>query len=330
MSKTMQAVEISKPGGPEVLTVTERPIPDPGPGEVVIRLSWAGVNRPDALQRAGMYAPPADASDLPGLEGAGEIVALGEGAEGWRTGDKVCALLPGGGYAEYVATPAAHCLPVPKGMALREAACLPETFFTVWSNVFERGGLRGGERFLVHGGSSGIGTTAIQLAKARGARVFTTAGSQEKCSACRDLGADLAINYRDEDFVEAVRAEGGAHLILDMVGGDYIPRNVKCLVDDGRLVQIAFLQGPKVELNFAQVMMRRLTITGSTLRPQSDLAKARIAEALRREVWPLLDAGRIAPVMDSEFALGDADKAHARMEDSGHIGKIVLKVDPGA
>ncbi len=330
MSKTMQAVEISKPGGPEVLTVTERPIPDPGPGEVVIRLSWAGVNRPDALQRAGMYAPPADASDLPGLEGAGEIVALGEGAEGWRTGDKVCALLPGGGYAEYVATPAAHCLPVPKDMALREAACLPETFFTVWSNVFERGGLRGGERFLVHGGSSGIGTTAIQLAKARGARVFTTAGSQEKCSACRDLGADLAINYRDEDFVEAVRAEGGAHLILDMVGGDYIPRNVKCLVDDGRLVQIAFLQGPKVELNFAQVMMRRLTITGSTLRPQSDLAKARIAEALRREVWPLLDAGRIAPVMDSEFALGDADKAHARMEDSGHIGKIVLKVDPGA
>jgi len=330
MSKTMQAVEISKPGGPEVLTVTERPIPDPGPGEVVIRLSWAGVNRPDALQRAGMYAPPADASDLPGLEGAGEIVALGEGAEGWRTGDKVCALLPGGGYAEYVATPAAHCLPVPKDMALREAACLPETFFTVWSNVFERGGLRGGERFLVHGGSSGIGTTAIQLAKARGARVFTTAGSEEKCSACRDLGADLAINYRDEDFVEAVRAEGGAHLILDMVGGDYIPRNVKCLVDDGRLVQIAFLQGPKVELNFAQVMMRRLTITGSTLRPQSDLAKARIAEALRREVWPLLDAGRIAPVMDSEFALGDADKAHARMEDSGHIGKIVLKVDPGA
>ncbi|MEI4196828.1 NAD(P)H-quinone oxidoreductase [Roseovarius sp. E0-M6] len=330
MSKTMQAVEISKPGGPEVLTVTERPIPEPGPGEVVIRLAWAGVNRPDALQRAGMYAPPADASDLPGLEGAGEIVALGEGAEGWRTGDKVCALLPGGGYAEYVATPAAHCLPVPKGMALREAACLPETFFTVWSNVFERGGLRGGERFLVHGGSSGIGTTAIQLAKARGARVFTTAGSQEKCSACRDLGADLAINYRDEDFVEAVRAEGGAHLILDMVGGDYIPRNVKCLVDDGRLVQIAFLQGPKVELNFAQVMMRRLTITGSTLRPQSDLAKARIAEALRREVWPLLDAGRIAPVMDSEFALGDADKAHARMEDSGHIGKIVLKVDPGA
>jgi len=330
MSKTMQAVEISKPGGPEVLTVTERPIPEPGPGEVVIRLAWAGVNRPDALQRAGMYAPPADASDLPGLEGAGEIVALGEGAEGWRTGDKVCALLPGGGYAEYVATPAAHCLPVPKGMALREAACLPETFFTVWSNVFERGGLRGGERFLVHGGSSGIGTTAIQLAKARGARVFTTAGSQEKCSACRDLGVDLAINYRDEDFVEAVRAEGGAHLILDMVGGDYIPRNVKCLVDDGRLVQIAFLQGPKVELNFAQVMMRRLTITGSTLRPQSDLAKARIAEALRREVWPLLDAGRIAPVMDLEFALGDADKAHARMEDSGHIGKIVLKVDPGA
>jgi putative PIG3 family NAD(P)H quinone oxidoreductase len=326
MSTTMTAVEITAPGGPEVLRATTRPVPEPAAGQVLIRLAWAGVNRPDALQRTGSYAPPPGASDLPGLEGAGEIVALGEGVSGWAVGDKVCALLPGGGYAEYVTTPAAHCLPVPRGMALREAACLPETFFTVWTNVFQRGALKGGERFLVHGGSSGIGTTAIQLAHAFGARVFTTAGSAEKCRVCESLGAERAINYRDEDFVEVLRAEGGADLILDMVGGEYLPRNVRALADDGRLVQIAFLQGPKVELNFAQVMVRRLTITGSTLRPQSDLAKARIAEGLRAEVWPLLEAGRIAPVMDSEYPLIEAAAAHARMESSAHIGKIVLKV----
>ena len=326
MSETMQAVEITEAGGPEVLQPTTRPVPAPRAGEVVIRLAYAGVNRPDALQRAGMYAPPPTASDLPGLEGAGEIVALGEGVSEWAIGDQVCALLPGGGYAEYVATPAAHCLPIPAGLGLKEAACLPETFFTVWSNVFQRGGLKGGERFLVHGGSSGIGTTAIQLAREFGARVFTTAGSAEKCETCTRLGAERAMNYREEDFVEVLRAEGGADLILDMVGGDYLPRNVKALADDGRLVMIAFLQGPKVELNFAQVMMRRLTITGSTLRPQSDLAKARIAEALRAHVWPLLEAGKVAPVMDSEFPLVDAAAAHARMESSGHIGKIVLKV----
>ena len=326
MSETMQAVEITEAGGPEVLQPTTRPVPAPRAGEVVIRLAYAGVNRPDALQRAGMYAPPPTASDLPGLEGAGEIVALGEGVSEWAIGDQVCALLPGGGYAEYVATPAAHCLPIPAGLGLKEAACLPETFFTVWSNVFQRGGLKGGERFLVHGGSSGIGTTAIQLAREFGARVFTTAGNAEKCRVCTDLGAERAMNYREEDFVEVMHAEGGADLILDMVGGEYLPRNVKCLADDGRLVQIAFLQGPKVELNFAQVMMRRLTITGSTLRPQSDLAKARIAEALRAHVWPLLEAGKVAPVMDSEFALTEAAAAHARMESSGHIGKIVLKV----
>jgi len=251
---------------------------------------------------------------------------VGPGAEDVAVGDKVCALLPGGGYADYVVTPAAHCLPVPQGMALREAACLPETFFTVWSNVFTRGGLKAGERFLVHGGSSGIGTTAIQLAHAFGARVFATAGSDDKCRACLDLGAERAINYRDEDFVKVMRSEGGADLILDMVGGDYIPRNVKALAEDGRLVQIAFLQGPVVELNFALMMVKRLTLTGSTLRPQSDLAKADIARDLREAVWPLLDAGRIAPVMDSEFDLGDAAAAHARMESSGHIGKIVLKV----
>ena len=327
MSETMQAVEITKAGGPEVLKPTTRPRPAPRAGEVVIRLAYAGVNRPDALQRAGMYAPPPTASDLPGLEGAGEIAAIGEGVSGWTVGDQVCALLPGGGYAEYVATPAAHCLPVPEGIGLREAACLPETFFTVWSNVFGRGGLKGGERFLVHGGSSGIGTTAIQLASAFGARVFTTAGSAEKCSVCTRLGAERAINYREEDFVEVLRAEGGTDLILDNVGGDYLPRNVKALADDGRLVQIAFLQGPKVELNFAQVMVRRLTITGSTLRPQSDLAKARIAESLRSHVWPLLEAGRIAPVMDSEFPLAEAAAAHERMESSQHIGKIVLKIN---
>ncbi|MEI4232187.1 NAD(P)H-quinone oxidoreductase [Roseovarius sp. D22-M7] len=326
MSEMMQAVEITAAGGPEVLQPTARPRPVPRAGEVVIRLAYAGVNRPDALQRAGMYAPPPTASDLPGLEGAGEIVAVGEGVSDRAPGDQVCALLPGGGYAEYVATPAAHCLAVPQGLDLKQAACLPETFFTVWSNVFERGGLKGGERFLVHGGSSGIGTTAIQLASAFGARVFATAGSAEKCATCARLGAERAINYRDEDFVEVLRAEGGADLILDMVGGDYLPRNVKALADEGRLVQIAFLQGPKVELNFAQVMVRRLTITGSTLRPQGDLAKARVAESLRARVWPLLAAGRVAPVMDSEFPLSQAAAAHERMESSRHIGKIVLKI----
>ncbi|GKY88848.1 NAD(P)H-quinone oxidoreductase [Sinisalibacter aestuarii] len=326
LPETMRAVEISAPGGPEVLQPCTRPVPVPGAGEILIRLAYAGVNRPDALQRAGSYAPPPGASDLPGLEGAGEIVAIGEGVSGWKPGDMVTALLPGGGYAEYVATPAAHALPVPGGMALREAACLPETFFTVWSNVFLRGGLRAGERFLVHGGSSGIGTTAIQLAHAFGARVFTTAGSADKLKVCRKLGADVAINYRDEDFVDIMRKAGGANLILDMVGGDYIPRNIRALTDEGRMVHIAFLSGPKAELNFAQIMARRLTVTGSTLRPQSDAAKAKIAADLRAQVWPLLEAGRIGPVMDSEFALEDAAKAHERIESSGHIGKIVLRI----
>jgi NADPH2:quinone reductase len=326
MTQTMRAVEISEPGGPEVLRPCTRPIPAAGPGQVVLKLAYAGVNRPDALQRAGMYAPPPTASDLPGLEGAGEVVALGEGVSGLRIGDQVCALLPGGGYAEYVATPAAHCLPVPEGMDLKQAACLPETFFTVWSNVFQRGGLRAGERFLIHGGSSGIGTTAIQLAREFGARVFVTVGSVEKARACADLGAERAIIYHEDDFVEVMRGEGGADLILDMVGGLYIPRNFRALADDGRLVQIAFLQGAKVEVNFSDLMRRRLTMTGSTLRPQSDLAKARIAEDLHAKVWPLLAAGRVAPVMDSEFALEDAAAAHERMEKSTHIGKIVLKV----
>lgn len=327
MTEQMQVVEISQPGGPEVLKPAMRAVPRPGHGQVLIRLAYAGVNRPDALQRAGRYAPPRGASDLPGLEGAGTIAALGSGVSGLAVGDEVCALLPGGGYAQYALTAAAHCLPVPRGKDLRQAACLPETFFTVWSNVFMRGRLQAGERFLVHGGSSGIGTTAIQLARQFGARVFATAGSGDKCAACLELGAEQAVNYRQQDFVEVLRAEGGANLILDMVGGSYFGRNLDALADDGRLVQIAFLESPKVEANLAQIMTRRLTFTGSTLRPQSDLAKARIADELRARVWPLLEAGRIAPVMDQEFALADAGRAHARMESSAHIGKIVLRID---
>ncbi len=321
----MLVVEISAPGGPEALRLTRRKVPRPGYGEILIRLAYAGVNRPDVLQRAGAYAPPRGASPIPGLEGAGEVVAVGPGVQRWQPGDRVCALLPGGGYGEYAVCRAEHALPVPEGMDLREAACLPETFFTVWSNVFMRAGLRAGERFLVHGGSSGIGTTAIQLARVLGARVFATAGSARKCRICTELGAEQAINYRKEDFVAALRAEGGADVILDMVGGNYIKRNLKALAEDGRLVQIAFLEGPRAEINFAPLMMRRLTITGSTLRPQSDLTKARIAEALRAQVWPLLEKRRIAPLIDSEFPLESAARAHERMEAGEHVGKIVLK-----
>ncbi|MFZ5749806.1 MAG: NAD(P)H-quinone oxidoreductase [Pseudomonadota bacterium] len=322
----MRVIEIARPGGPEVLVPAERPQPEPGAGQILIAVAYAGVNRPDALQRAGAYAPPPGASDLPGLEAAGHVAAVGPGVTGWRVGDAVCALLPGGGYAEFAVTPAAHALPVPAGLTLREAACLPETCFTVWSNVVTRGGLSAGERLLVHGGSSGIGTTAIQIARALGARVFATAGSDDKCAACVALGAERAINYRTEDFVAVMTAEGGADLILDMVGGDYIARNLRALADDGRLVQIAFLQGPKAEVNFSTIMVRRLTVTGSTLRPQSDLAKARIAADLRARLWPLIEAGRARPVIDSEFPLADASAAHARMESSAHVGKIVLRV----
>ncbi|MEN8838516.1 MAG: NAD(P)H-quinone oxidoreductase [Celeribacter marinus] len=326
LPKTMRAVEIEQAGGPEVLRLTTRPVPTPKADEIMIKVAFSGVNRPDALQRAGLYNPPSGASDLPGLEVAGEVAAVGTSVSSYAIGDPVCALVPGGGYAEYVATPAAHALPVPKGLTLEQAACLPETFFTVWSNVFMRGGLQAGERILIHGGASGIGTTAIQLAQVFGARVFVTAGSDTKCVACTRLGAERAINYRDEDFVTILKAEGGANLILDMVGGDYIHRNLKALAMDGRLVNIAFLQGSKAEVNFAQVMMRRLTLTGSTLRPQSDAQKARIADVLRTQVWPLIAAGRIAPVMDSRFALHDAAAAHAHMESGAHIGKIVLEI----
>ncbi|MEM8850725.1 MAG: NAD(P)H-quinone oxidoreductase [Pseudomonadota bacterium] len=325
MTETMRAIEISTPGGPEVLTPVEVPRPTPGPGQILIAVDHAGVNRPDALQRAGAYDPPPGASPLPGLECAGTVAEIGPGVSRWAVGDQICALLPGGGYAEYAVTPADHALRIPEGLSMVQAAALPETYFTVWSNVFDRGALKGGERFLVHGGTSGIGTTAIQLAHTFGARVFATAGSDDKVALCESLGAE-GINYKTQDFVDILRAAGGANLILNMVGGDYLPRNVKALADDGRLVQIAFLQGPKVALNFAQVMVRRLTITGSTLRPQSDLAKARIADALRAQVWPLLDAGAIAPVMDQTFALEDAAAAHARLEDPSQSGKIVLKI----
>ena len=327
LSHTMQAMEITTPGGPDVLQPVTVPVPVPGHGQIIIRLAYAGVNRPDALQRAGAYAPPATASPLPGLECSGTVVAMGPGVARWGVGDRVCALLPGGGYAEYALCNEAHALPVPAGLSMREAACLPETCFTVWSNMVTRGGLQAGERFLVHGGTSGIGVTAIQIARNLGARVFATAGSDDKARVCEELGAERGINYATEDYVEILRAAGGADLILDMVGGPYLPRNIKALRDDGRLVQIAFLQGSKIELNFAEVMMRRLTITGSTLRPQSDLAKARIAEAVETHVWPMIAAGKFRVVIDSEFALRDAADAHRRLESAGHIGKVVMKVE---
>ena len=327
LSHTMQAMEITTPGGPDVLQPVTVPVPVPGHGQIIIRLAYAGVNRPDALQRAGAYAPPATASPLPGLECSGTVVAMGPGVARWGVGDRVCALLPGGGYAEYALCNEAHALPVPAGLSMREAACLPETCFTVWSNMVTRGGLQAGERFLVHGGTSGIGVTAIQIARNLGARVFATAGSDDKARVCEELGAERGINYATEDYVEILRAAGGADLILDMVGGPYLPRNIKALRDDGRLVQIAFLQGSKIELNFAEVMMRRLTITGSTLRPQSDLAKARIAAAVETHVWPMIAAGKFRVVIDSEFALRDAADAHRRLESAGHIGKVVMKVE---
>ncbi len=327
---SMTAIEISEPGGPEVLEPTRRPIPDPGPGEVLIRVGAAGVNRPDAIQRAGRYPPPPGHSDLPGLEVAGRVVALGEGVETPALGEEVCALTPGGGYAEYCVAPAAHCLPVPRGFDLVRAAALPETYFTVWHNVFQRGRLQPGETFLVHGGSSGIGTTAIQLARHFGARVLTTAGSAEKCRACEKLGAERAINYREEDWPAVVREiteKRGVDVILDMVGGDYIQKNIDSLAWDGRLVIIAFLKGSKAELDLARFMVKRQTITASTLRPQSIEAKAGIARELREKVWPLLEEGKIAPVIHRTFELSQAAEAHALMESSAHIGKIVLTVE---
>jgi putative PIG3 family NAD(P)H quinone oxidoreductase len=327
--KTMPAIEITPYGGPEALVPASRPLPTPGTDEVLIRVAAAGVNRPDVLQRQGNYSPPPGASDIPGLEVAGTIVALGRGVAGWRVGERATALLAGGGYAEYATAPAPQCLPLPKGLSLIEAAALPETFFTVWSNVFERGRLQAGESFLVHGGASGIGTTAIQLAKARGARVFATAGDDAKCRACEGLGAEKCVNYRSEDYVAVLKTltQGkGVDVVLDMVGGDYVRRNLEAMAPDGRCVQIAFLRGPKVELNLAPLMLERLTLTGSTLRARTVAFKGAIAAALLKEVWPLLEAGKVRPVVFKSFPLAEAAQAHRLMESNVHIGKIVLKV----
>jgi NADPH:quinone reductase len=327
---TMRVVEITAPGKPDVLKVGHRAVPQPKPGEVLIRVDAAGVNRPDVLQRMGLYPVPAGASDLPGLEVAGAIAALGDGVSEWKIGENVCALTPGGGYAQYCIAPASNCLPVPAGLSPIEAASLPETFFTVWSNVFDRGALKANETFLVQGGSSGIGVAAIQMVRAMGHRVFATAGSDEKCAACVALGAERAINYKTEDFVEVVKAATagrGVDVILDMVAGDYLPREIGALADDGRIVIIAFLGGIKSTIDVGQVLRRRLTITGSTLRPRTIDFKASIASALRARIWPLLASGSIKPVIHSTFPLAEAAQAHALMESSQHIGKIILTVN---
>ena len=329
LPSTMTAIEITAPGGPEVLVPCERPVPTPGAGEVLIEVAAAGINRPDMLQREGGYPPPPGASDIPGLEIAGRVVALGPDVAEIKLDDQVTALVTGGGYAEYCVAPAPQCLPIPKGLTAIQAAALPETFFTVWTNVFDRGALQPGESLLIHGGSSGIGTTAIQLASALGARVFVTAGSADKCKACEDLGAERAINYRDEDFVAVVKeltGGKGVNVILDMVGGSYVQRNISALAPDGRLCYIAFLGGSKAEVNLAPVMLKRITISGSTLRAREVAFKAGIARNLKKTVWPLLEAGTIAPVIHKTFALRDAAQAHELMESSAHIGKIVLTV----
>jgi putative PIG3 family NAD(P)H quinone oxidoreductase len=321
------AIEITQPGPPEVLQPTRRAVSPPARGELLLRVAAAGVNRPDLLQREGRYPPPPGTTDIPGLEAAGAVAALGEGVAGWKVGDEACALVAGGGYAEYCVAPAAQCLPVPKGLTLVQAAALPETFFTVWTNVFERGQLTRGETLLVHGGSSGIGTTAIQLGRIFGARVLATAGTAEKCAACRRLGAERAVNYKEEDFVAVVKeaTDGqGVDVILDMVGGRYIPRNLECLAREGRLVLIAFLGGAKAEVDFRPVLQRWLTVTGSTLRPRSIEEKGRIARALQKEVWPRLESGEIAPVIHATLPLEEAAEAHRLLESGIHVGKVVL------
>ncbi len=325
----MLVIEIREPGGPDVLVPAERPRPEPGPGEVLIKVGAAGVNRPDVMQRQGKYPPPPGASDIPGLEIAGTIAEVGAEVRRWHRGDRVCALVSGGGYAEYCVAPAPQCLPVPRGMDFTAAAAIPETYFTVWTNVFERGRLQPGEGLLVHGGSSGIGTTAIQLAHAFGSRVLATAGSAEKCAACERLGAIRAINYRETDFVAAVqKATGGrgVDVILDMVGGDYLPRNIELLSRDGRLVQIGTIGGVKAQIDMVPVLQRRLTITGSTLRPRSVAEKGAIAQVLRDRVWPLLGSRTVAPVIHATFPLRASADAHRMMEADTHIGKLVLVV----
>jgi putative PIG3 family NAD(P)H quinone oxidoreductase len=323
----MTVIGIRAPGGPEVLVPERRPLPTPGPGEILVKVAAAGVNRPDVMQRKGLYPPPPGAPDIPGLEIAGQVAALGPGVTRWKVGDAVCALVAGGGYAEYCVAHESHALPVPPGLSMAEAAAMPETFFTVWSNVFERGGLRSGESILVHGGSSGIGTTAIQLAKAFGARVIATAGSDEKCAACVKLGAEHAINYKTQDFVAVTKqatAGKGADVIVDIVGGDYIERNYEAAAMDGRVLQIAFQGSSKATVDFRRVMLKRLTHTGSTLRSRPVGEKAAIARAVEEKVWPLIAAGRVKPVIYRTFPLAEAAAAHALMESSAHIGKIVL------
>lgn len=326
---TMTAIEIAEPGGPEALRTAKRPVPTIGPAEVLVEVAAAGVNRPDVLQRQGKYDPPPGVTDIPGLEIAGRIVEVGADVRGLQVGDRVCALVAGGGYAEYCAVPAVQCLPLPQGLGFVEAATLPETYFTVWTNVFDRGRLKAGESLLVHGGASGIGTTAIQLAKALGARVFVTAGSAEKCRACEELGADRAIDYTQEDFAEVVKSatDGkGVDVVLDIVGGDYIPRSIGCMAVEGRHVSIAFLRGGKVTVNFFQVMVKRLTLTGSTLRARSVADKAAIAAALKEQVWPLFAQGRLRPVVQSVFPLERVAEAHSLMESNRLVGKIALTV----
>jgi NADPH2:quinone reductase len=329
----MRAIEITSFGPPEGLQVRERPMPQPGPGEVLIKVAAAGVNRPDVIQRYGKYAPPPGASDIPGLEVSGHIVGRGEGVVQWQEGDAVCALVTGGGYAEYCVAPQVQCLRPPSTLSLVEAAAVPETFFTVWTNVFERGKLQANETILIHGGSSGIGTTAIQLAREFGARIFATAGTDAKCAACRELGAAVAINYRNEEWVAVVRNatdNKGVNVILDMVGGNYVSKNLDSLAVDGRLIQIAFLRSSMVDVDLMQVMRRRLTITGSTLRPRSPEEKGQIARAVETKVWPLIEAGRVKPLIYAQFPLEKAADAHRMMEASEHIGKIVLTVDQPA
>jgi putative PIG3 family NAD(P)H quinone oxidoreductase len=323
----MKAVRASAPGGPEVLELADLPTPEPGQGELLVRVAAAGVNRPDVLQRQGNYPPPPGAPDTLGLEIAGTVAAVGPGVQRFGVGDPVCALVAGGGYAEYCLVPEPQALPTPEGLGMAEAAAIPETFFTVWTNVFERGGLKQGETLLVHGGSSGIGTTAIQLAHALGHRVFATAGSPEKCRACADLGATRAINYREEDFAEIVKRETGGKgvdVVLDMVGGDYVQKDIDCLAPDGRLVFIAFVKGPKVQVNLMPMMLKRLVLTGSTLRARPVEEKGRIARALEAHVWPLIEAGTVRPAIDSTFPLASVVEAHRRIDSGEHIGKIVL------
>lgn len=325
----MHAIEIIQPGGPEMLSLTKKAVPPVWSHQVLIKVAAAGISRPDAMQRRGLYPPPTGASDIPGLEIAGTIAALGANVSHLSIGTPVCVLVTGGGYAEYCVASASLCLPIPKGFDFIQAAALPETFFTVWSNVFDRARLSAGETLLVHGGSSGIGTTAIQLAKAFGARVVVTAGTDAKCGFCEQLGADAAINYRTQDFVEAVQQfteNKGVDVILDMIGGDYLPRNLKCMANEGRLVQIAIQHGAKAEADLWRIMVKRLTLTGSTLRGRDDLFKQQIVEKLQEKVWPLLSSGKIGPVIDSVFALDEAAKAHERLESGQHIGKIILKV----